>query len=97
VPGQLRNVSITSSASWAVEHLHEDRYLDPFTKAVQVDLTKKEAIIEHIARTTLWRIVLDDTLWPYPQCPRRSYWFKVAKARELTAKTIARSRGTPQF
>ena len=42
----------------AAEHLHEDRYLDPLLRATQVDLTKKEAIIEHIARTTLARIVL---------------------------------------
>ncbi|WP_316187419.1 MULTISPECIES: hypothetical protein [unclassified Bradyrhizobium] len=48
----------------SVEHLHEDRYLDPVTRPVQVDLTKKEAIIEHIARTALARIALNDNLWP---------------------------------
>jgi hypothetical protein len=49
----------------SVEHLHEDRYLDPLTRPVQVDLTKKEAVIEHIARTTLARIVLNDQLWAH--------------------------------
>jgi hypothetical protein len=49
----------------SVEHLHEDRYLDPLLRAMQVDLTKKEAIIEHIARTTLARIALDETLWQH--------------------------------
>jgi hypothetical protein len=32
----------------AVEHLHEDRYLDPLSRATQVDLTKKEAITSQI-------------------------------------------------
>jgi len=49
----------------SVEHLHEDRYLDPLSRATQIDLTKKEAIVEHIARTTLARIILNDALWPH--------------------------------
>ena len=46
----------------AVEHVHENRYLEPFDRATRLDLLKKEAIIEHIARTALARIVADDTL-----------------------------------
>ncbi|WP_166308774.1 hypothetical protein [Bradyrhizobium sp. 2S1] len=49
----------------SVEHLHEDRYLDPLLRTTQIDLTKKEAIAEHIARTALARIVLNDALWPH--------------------------------
>lgn len=67
----------------AVEHLHEDRYLDPLTRAVQVGLTKKEAIIEHIARTTLARIVLDDALWPHftNKTALAAFWAKPAVER----------------
>ncbi len=46
----------------AVEHLHENRYLEPFDRATRLDLVKKEAIVEHTARTALARIVADDTL-----------------------------------
>jgi hypothetical protein len=49
----------------AVEHLHENRYLEGFDRATRLDLVKKEAIVEHIARTTLARIIGDDRLWPY--------------------------------
>jgi hypothetical protein len=68
----------------AVEHLHEDRYLDPFTRATQVGLTKKEAILEHIARTTLARIVLDDALWPHftSKATLAAFWAKPARERQ---------------
>lgn len=49
----------------AVEHLHENRYLESFDRATRLDLVKKEAIIEHVARTAIARIVGDDTLWPH--------------------------------
>ena len=49
----------------AVEHLHENRYLESFDRAIRLDLVKKEAIVEHIARTAFARIVGDDTLWPH--------------------------------
>ncbi|MGA7864987.1 MAG: hypothetical protein WCA23_13535, partial [Stellaceae bacterium] len=35
----------------AVEHLHENRYLEGFDRATRLDLLKKEAIVEHISRT----------------------------------------------
>jgi hypothetical protein len=68
----------------AVEHLHEDRYLDPLTRPNQIDLTKKEAIIEHIARTTLAHIVLDDTLWAHftSRAALTAFWAKPAAERE---------------
>jgi len=68
----------------AVEHLHEDRFLDPFLRATQVDLTKKEAIIEHIARTTLARIVLNEALWPHftSKASLTEFWAKPAAERQ---------------
>lgn len=67
----------------SVEHLHEDRYLDPLKRPVQVDLTKKEAIIEHVARTALARIVLNDHLWPYftSKSALGDFWVKPADER----------------
>jgi hypothetical protein len=68
----------------AVEHLHEDRYLDPLTRTVQVDLTKKEAIVEHIARTTLARIALNEVLWPHftNKATLAAFWAKPAAERQ---------------
>jgi hypothetical protein len=48
-----------------VEHLHENRYLETFDREVRLDLLKKEAIVEHIARVALARIVNHDALWPH--------------------------------
>jgi hypothetical protein len=49
----------------AVEHLHENRYLEYFDRALRLDIAKKEAIVDHIARTTLARVIGDDSLWPH--------------------------------
>ena len=49
----------------SVEHLHEDRLLEPFDRANRLELVRKEAIIEHIARTVLQRIILNERLWPH--------------------------------
>lgn len=48
-----------------VEHLHENRYLETFDRDVRLDLVKKEAIVEYIARTALARIISRDALWPH--------------------------------
>jgi hypothetical protein len=71
----------------AVEHLHENRYLEGFDRETRLDLLKKEAIAEHIARTALARIVGDSNLWPHfantsalsafwalPEADRRRIW-----------------------
>lgn len=71
----------------AVEHLHENRYLENFDRELRLDLLKKEAIIEYIARKALARIVGDSNLWPYfantpalgafwalPDADRRRIW-----------------------
>ena len=49
----------------AVEHLHENRYLESFDRATRLDLLKKEAIAEYIARTVLARILCHNALWPH--------------------------------
>ena len=46
----------------AVAHLHEDRYLEGFDRETRLDLLRKEAIAEHIARAALARIVGDSNL-----------------------------------
>ena len=48
-----------------VEHLHENRYLQTFDRDVRLDLLKKEAIIEYIARKALARIISQEALWPH--------------------------------
>jgi hypothetical protein len=47
----------------AVEHLHENRYLESFDRETRLDLLKKEATAEHIARNAIARIVGDSNLW----------------------------------
>ena len=42
----------------AVEHLHVDRYLEPFDRNLRLDLLKKESIVEHVARTSLIKLFL---------------------------------------
>ena len=49
----------------AVEHLHENRYLGEFDRNIRLDLLKKEAVIEHIARTSISRIIDNKALWPH--------------------------------
>jgi len=49
----------------AVEHLHDNQYLEIFDRNVRLDLLRKEAIAEHIARTALVRIIGDELMWKY--------------------------------
>ena len=48
-----------------VEHLHENSYLETFDRNVRLDLVKKEAIVEYIARTALARIISQEALWQH--------------------------------
>lgn len=48
----------------AVEHLHEYRYLESFDRNIRLDLAKKAAIAEYIARTALARVIAEPALWP---------------------------------
>ena len=47
----------------AVEHLHENRYLETFDRDTRLDLVEKEAFVEYIARTALARISSQNGLW----------------------------------
>ena len=49
----------------AVEHLHENRYVETFDRDVRLDLVRKEAIVEYIVRKALARIVNQEALWPH--------------------------------
>jgi hypothetical protein len=49
----------------AVEHLHENRYLEVFERDARLDLVKKLEVMEYIARGALVRILLDSNLWPH--------------------------------
>jgi hypothetical protein len=47
----------------AVEHPHENKYLEYFDRATRLALARKEAIVEYIARAALARVIGNDTLW----------------------------------
>ncbi len=49
----------------ASEHLNDNRYLERFDRGTRLDLVKKEAIIEYVARTSLARVLGEPTLWPH--------------------------------
>jgi hypothetical protein len=49
----------------AAEHLHENRYLEYFDRTVRLELTRKEAIAEYLARSALVHIIGTDALWPH--------------------------------
>ncbi len=49
----------------AVEHLHENRYLESRNRPTRLDLLKKEAIVEYVARKVLARILDDAALWSH--------------------------------
>jgi hypothetical protein len=48
-----------------IEHLHEDRLLEPFDRESRLELLRREAVVEYIARSALFRIVGDESLWAH--------------------------------
>ncbi|MGH6837494.1 MAG: hypothetical protein ACREDT_01570 [Methylocella sp.] len=71
----------------AVEHLHEQRYLEQFERDVRLGLLQKEVVAEHIARTCLARIAGNDAIlhhfanssalsefWTLPAAERSKIW-----------------------
>lgn len=48
-----------------IEHLDEDRLLEPFDRAKRLDFLRREAIVEYIERSALIRIVGNEDLWPH--------------------------------
>jgi hypothetical protein len=68
------------------EHLHEHRYLEVFNRDVRLDLMKKDAIIENIARTTLSRILGDNALWAhFGNAPALEAFWKLPLEDRITA------------
>jgi hypothetical protein len=49
----------------AVEHLHENKYLESFDRDIRLEIVKKEAIIEYIARTCIAHVLAEPALWRY--------------------------------
>lgn len=47
----------------AVEHLHENRYLEYFDRGLRIELARKETIVEFIARSALARVIEKNALW----------------------------------
>jgi hypothetical protein len=64
-PGHHRVMGEIYENRSSVEHLHEDRLLEPFERTMRLELVRKEAIVEHIVRTALKRIVRNERLWPH--------------------------------
>jgi hypothetical protein len=70
----------------AAEHLHENKYLEIFDRETRLDLMKKEAMVEYIARSTLARVLGDRNLWPHfaNTTALQSFWaLEEKKRREL--------------
>jgi hypothetical protein len=69
-----------------IEHLHEDRLLEPFDRARRLDLLRREAIVEYIARSALLRIVGNEELWPHfaNRDGLERFWALTAEERQKT-------------
>lgn len=48
-----------------IEHLNEHKYLEIFDRSERLDLLQKEAIVEHIARNALTRVIGHQPLWQH--------------------------------
>jgi hypothetical protein len=88
----------------AVEHLHENRYLEGFDREIRLDLVKKEAIVEHIARTALAQIIGNPDLWSHFANTESlaSFWKLAANERqqiwgEPIDPTVALADFDPQY
>lgn len=84
----------------AVEHLHENRYLEPFDRTIRLDLLQKEAIVGYIARTALARILNDDNLWShFANASLLSEFWKLPSARrkEIWGESIDPMVAVSQF
>jgi hypothetical protein len=74
----------------AVEHLHENRYLESFDRQTRLDLLKKEAITEHIARSAIARIVGDSNLWPHFAAAFHSAWVTALFIAPISCRILCR-------
>jgi hypothetical protein len=70
-----------------IEHLHENRYLETFNRAVRIELWKGSCILEHVARSCIARILDVPALWQHfritstveafwalPEPQRQAHW-----------------------
>jgi hypothetical protein len=70
-----------------IEHLHENRYLETFDRAVRLGLMKDAGILEYVLRGCIGRVLATPALWPYfcntaalesfwtlPEPQRQSMW-----------------------
>lgn len=75
----------------AVEHLHEYQYLETFDRNIRLDLAKKAAIAEYIARTALARVIGEPALWPqFSNTPAlEKFWnLPLAERRKLWGEPV---------
>ena len=59
-----------------VEHLREYEFLEPPSRSGRVELFRKAALIEYLARHCIGRVLLTKTLWPHFSSPAalESFW-----------------------
>jgi hypothetical protein len=59
-----------------VEHLREYEFLDPPSRPVREDLFRKAALMEHLARHCISRVLLTKSLWPHFSSPvaLQNFW-----------------------
>jgi hypothetical protein len=84
----------------SVEHLHEDRLLEPFDRTKRLELLRKEAMIEHIARTALSRIVANEILWPHfaSRVELENFWeLKPAERQKIWGSPVDPGAALPDF
>lgn len=69
----------------AVEHLHENKYLDNRDKQTRISILKKQLLAELVARTSVQRIILDDKLCDIFSTTTRlaEFWGLTAEERRL--------------
>ena len=83
-----------------VEHLHENSYLETFDRNVRLDLVKKEAIVEYIARTALARIISQVALWQHfgNSSALAKYWaLSLDERREIWGPSIDPMESVAEF
>jgi hypothetical protein len=59
-----------------IEHLREYEFLDPPTRSAREELFRKSALMEHLARHCISRVLLTKPLWPHFSSPAalENFW-----------------------
>ena len=60
----------------AIEHLRENDYTEPYSRAGRLELVKKAGIVEFVARSALVRILESPSLWTHfsNKAPLEAFW-----------------------